>query len=168
MKNKKTPATTTKKKTLAAATSRSRRKAARETAKSKQSNDGSYLFSDIHLSSDALNIPSTSANPTTTDISNNTLLAFLQKLDDSNKQIVCRIDDLEKRNTTNSTPAHSPSHNGRAVIIDDHDHPMVHGHGCSHMTVSSDPLCSKDIFASQPVHTSIRPATRQKMTVILS
>ena len=160
MKNKETPATTTKKKTLAAATSRSRRKAARETAKSKQANDGSYLFSDTHLSSDALNIPSTSAYATTTDISSNTLLALLQKLDDSNKQIVRRIDDLEKRNTPNSTPVHSPSHHAQAITID--DHPIIHGHGRSHMTRSLDPLRSKDLFPSQPVQTSSKPATHQK------
>ena len=158
MKNKKTPATTTKKKTLAAATSRSWRKAARETARSKQSNDGSYLFSDTHLSSDTLDIPSTSAQATTSDISSNTLLAFLHKLDDSNKQIVHRIDDLEKRNIPNSTPSHSPSHHGRAVTID--DHPMIHGR--SFMTGSLDPLRSKDLFASQPVQTGSRPATHQK------
>ena len=56
MKNNRTPAITTKKKTLAAATSRACRKAARETGKLKQSNNGSYLFSDTHLSSDALDI----------------------------------------------------------------------------------------------------------------
>ena len=117
MKNKKTPATTTKKKTLAATTSRSRRKAARETAKLKQSNGGSYLFSDTHLSSDALHIPSTCVNPTTTDISYNTLLAFLQKLHDSNKQIVRHIDDREKRNTNNSMPVHSPSQNERSPLM---------------------------------------------------
>ena len=86
MKNKKTLATTTKTKALRGFTAGSRRKAAWETAELKQSNDGSYLFSDANFTSDALGTPSASANPATTEVSYNTLLFFLQKLDDSNKQ----------------------------------------------------------------------------------
>ena len=145
---------------MAATTSRSQRKAARETVKSKQHNDGSYLFSDTHLSSDALDIPSTSTQATSTEISSSTLLSILQKLDDSNKQIVRLIDDLEKHNIPNSMPVHSPSHHGWAVTID--DHPVIHENRRSHLTGSLDPLRSKDLFASQPVQTGSRLATHQK------
>ena len=69
MKNNKTPATTTKKKT---ATLRSHRKAAMETSQLKQSDDGSYLFSNTNLSSDAFDMLSTSINPLTTDSCNST------------------------------------------------------------------------------------------------
>ena len=47
MKNKKTPATTTKKKSLPGATSRSRRKATREMTRGTQSKDGLMLT--LHL-----------------------------------------------------------------------------------------------------------------------
>ena len=118
------------------------------------------MFSDTNLSSDAIDMPSTSANPLTIKISNSTLLAFLKKLDNSNKQIVRCMNDLETRNTTNSMPVHSPPHNGRSVTIN--HHPLVHWHERPHMMAPTYPLHPKSLFTSQPVQTCIKPASHQK------
>ena len=108
MKNKKTPASTTKKKSLPAVSSRSRRKAAREGIRGTQLNGGSYLISDANSSSENPAMQATS-NSTRAETSNTTLMAFLQKLDDSNKQIMRCMDDLERQITVNSTPVISSS-----------------------------------------------------------
>ena len=81
IKNKKTPASTTKNISLPAATSRSCRKAAREVVRGTRSNDGSYLLSDTNIASDTPAMPPTSSNSPTAEINNHTLMAFLQKLD---------------------------------------------------------------------------------------
>ena len=67
---------------------------------------------------------STSSNSPSVEISNHTLMTFLQKLDDSNKQIMCCMDDLERQNTVNSTPVHLPTVNAWLVTID--DRPTIH------------------------------------------
>ena len=160
MKNKKTPASTTKKKSLPAATSRSCRKAAREVARGTQSNDGSYLLSDANIASDTPAMPSTSSNSPSAKFSNHTLMAFLQKLDDSTKQIMRPMDDLERQNTVNLTPVHSPTANARLVRID--DRPITHAHNQWDRTVSIDPVNSRELFTAQSLSTSHESTGHQK------
>ena len=147
MKNKKTPASTNKKKSLPAASSRSRRKAAREGVRNSQSNDGSYLVSDANASSEvpAMQLTSNSAPGET---NNTVLMAFLQKLDDSNRQIMRRMDDLERQNTINSTPVGSPSTGARLVTID--ERPTVQNHRCQHTAGPSEALNPRELFAAHP------------------
>ena len=52
---------------------------------------------------------------------------FLEKLDDSNMDIVIHVNDLEKRNTTTLTPLHLPPPNVRSVTIG--SYPLVLGDG---------------------------------------
>ena len=152
MKNKKTPASTSKKRNLPAASSRSRRKAARELTRGTQSNDGSYLLSDANMTSDTPAMPSTATTHSSTEVSNQTLMAFLQKLDDSNKQIMCRIDDLEKQNTVNSTPLQSPSAGACLAIID--DRPTIHEPNPWDRVDHVDPVNPRELFTDQPLSTS--------------
>ena len=151
MKNKKTPATTTKKKSLPGATSRSRRKAAREMTRGTQSKDGLYLLSDANIASDTPAMPSTSSNSLPVDVSNHTLMAFLQRLDDSNRQIMCRMDDLERQGAVNSTHVQSPSVSARLVTID--DRPRIHTHNQRERAVI-DPANSSDPFTAQSLSTA--------------
>ena len=147
MKNKKTPASTNKKKSLPAASSRSHRKAAREGVRNSQSNDGSYLVSDANASSEvpAMQLTSNSAPGET---NNTVLMAFLQKLDDSNRQIMRRMDDLERRNTINSTPVGSPSTGARLVTID--ERPTVQNHRSQCTAGPSEALNPRELFAAHP------------------
>ena len=160
MKNKKTPATTTKKKSLPATTSRSRRKAAREMARGTQLNDGSYLLSDANIASGTPAMLSTSSDSPSAGDSNHTLMAFLQKLDDSNKQIMRRMDDLESRNTVNSTPVHSPTASVQLVTID--DRPTIHVHNQCDRAAPMDPVHSRQLFTAQSLSTSHESTGHQK------
>ena len=160
MKSKKTPATTTKKKSLPAATSRSHRKAAREMARGTQSNDGLYLLSDANVASDTLAMLSTSLNSPSVGVSNHSLMAFLQRLDHSNRQIMCRMDDLEKQNTVNSTPVHSPTASARLVTID--DRPTIHAHSQHERAAPIDPVNSRELFTAQSLSTSHESTGHQK------
>ena len=160
MKNKKTPATSTKKKSLPAAMSRSCRKAAREMVRGTQSNDGPYLLSDANIASDTAAMPSTASNSPSVGISNHTLMAFLQKLDDSNKQIMCYMDDLERQNTVNSTPVHSPTASVWLVTID--DRPTIHANSQREWAASIDPVNSRELFTAQSLSTSQESTGHQK------
>ena len=152
MRNKKTPASTSKKRSLPAASSRSRRKAARELTKGTHSNDGSYLLSDANMASDTPVMPSTATNHSATEVSNQTLMAFLQKLDDSNKQIMRRMDDLEKQNTVNSMPVQSSSASARLVTID--DRPVIHDPNLWDRADRVDPVNPGELFIGQPLSNS--------------
>ena len=160
MKNKKTPATTTKKKCLPAATSRSRRKAAREMARGTQSNDGLYLLSDVNIASGTTVMPSTSSDSPSARVSNHTLMAFFQKLDDSNKQIMRHMDNLKSRNTVNSMPVHSPTASARLVTID--DRPTIHVHSQRDRAAPIDPVNSRQLFTAQSLSTSHESTGHQK------
>ena len=71
--------------------------------------DGSYLDIQTDVStvvrSDPVNIPSTNLTDP-----NATLIACLQRLEESNKDIVRRMEHLERQNSMNSTPLSSPTH----------------------------------------------------------
>ena len=86
-----------------------KKKATKKTPTKKVSlKDGSYLDSQLDVStnfgSDPANVPLiASSDP------NATLLACLQRLEESNKDIVRRIEHLERQNSVNSTPLSSPT-----------------------------------------------------------
>ena len=115
------------------------------TDRNSQSNDGSYLVSDASSDVPAMQLTSNSAPGET---NNTVLMAFLQKLDDSNRQIMRRMDDLERQNTINSTPVCSPSTGARLVTID--ERPTVQNHRSQSPAGPSEALNPRELFTAHP------------------
>ena len=71
-----------------------------------------------------------------------------------------RMDDLEKKNTVNSTPVHSPTASARLVTID--DRPTIHAHSQRERAAPIDPVNSRELFTAQSLSTSHESTGHQK------
>ena len=125
------------------------KKATKKTPTKKVSvKDGSYLDSQTDVStnfgSDPLNVPLTASSDP-----NTTLVACLQRLEESNRDIVRRMEHLECQNSVNSTPLSSPTrrcHASAGTQVEGGSHPSTiqalssqgaiprHGLATSHLT----------------------------------
>ena len=108
--SKKSPLTTTKKKKATPVPGKNKKNGAVKKGKSKDlvnSKDGSYLNDDSQsmLASVASPPHTVAASSTSVD---HTVLSVLARLEQSNSEVMKRLDRLERNNTITSTPASSP------------------------------------------------------------
>ena len=106
--NKKSPLTTTKKKK--ASTPVKSKKSGIDKAKSKEktrSKDGSYRNDEIPSMSASAVIPSHTVAPSSASV-HHTVLNILSRLEQSNSEVMKRLERLERNNMVGSTPVSSP------------------------------------------------------------
>ena len=128
--------------------------------------DGSYLDSQTDVStnfgSDALNVPLTASSDP-----NATLVACLQRLEESNKDIVRCMGHLEHQHSVNSTPLSSPTHRlqtSSGTQAEGGSHPSTvhalssqgasprHGSTASHLTGQSKGVEARNFCLGSDIH----------------